>query len=196
MDFLCQGIGTPYWNDILAPDLPWHRASRRDDARNFPARGGGRELRHPYLPRIAYPRLPDRTLNFGYDVLLKTRSVKTKTLTSTGVNKFIDAVEDVVIQEVWLADQLSTLTSFFHGVKSFLNSVMPPGRYIGWLPRDLTHKAYFVELLDVQVGPPDDYLIEEIGRATPFMMREAMTISLKCIREQFAPAGIVIGEGL
>lgn len=195
MDIPGRGRATSYWNDILAPGLPWHRASRRDDPRNFPARGGGRELRHPYLPRLVYPRLPDKTFNFGYDVLLKLRSVATKTLGSTGIAKFKDELQDVVIKEVWLADQLSTLTSFFHGVKAFVNSTLPPERYIGWVPRDLTAKCYFVELLDVQVGAPDEYLIEEIGRKTPFMMRESMTISFKLIREIFSPSGVVIGEG-
>ena len=200
MDFLAGGMGTSYWNDVLAPEFPWHRAlvpkgMSGGDPRLFPIRGGGRELRHPFLPRIVYPRVPDKTFNFGYDLLRKTRSLVTKTIDSTTVTKFKDAIEDVVIREVWLADQLSTFTKFFHALQSFISSVIPPFRYVGWVPRDLTAKCYFVELLDVSVGGVDDYLIEEIGK-TPYMMRESLTLSFKPIREIFPPSGVVIGVGL
>jgi hypothetical protein len=195
MDDASRGLMPCWWNDILAPELPWWRP-RRKDRRLFPIRGGGREMHHPYMPRIVYPRLPDRTLNFGYDVVPRMRSVLTKTLASTAITKFKDKVEDVVIREIWLADQASTFTTFFHAVQSYMLGTLPPDRYVGWMPRDLSPKAYFVELLDVSLGSGEDLSIEEIGHRTPFVMREAMTISFKCIREIFAPAGVVVGEGL
>lgn len=194
MDIVCQGLGTSHWNDVLAPDAPWHRAVLRDP-RLFPIRGGGRELRHPFRPRIVYPRVPDRTLNFGYDRLRHIHTVRVKTLDSTAVAKFADAGEDVVVREVWMANELSTFTSFFHALHAYHRETLPPGRYIGWRPRDLSPKNYAVELLDVQLGPPDEYIVEEIGKR-PYVMREQLVLSFKLIREVFAPAGVLIGVGL
>lgn len=152
-------------------------------------------MRHPFLPRIVYPRVPDKTFNFGYDALKRMRSVVTKTLDSSAVTKFKDATEDIIIREVWIADQLSTFASFFHGLHSYLTSTIPVDRYIGWVPRDLTPKCFFVELLDVQVGGADEYMIEELGN-TPYMMREALTLTFKLIREIFPPSGVVVLGGL
>lgn len=200
MDLFGGGLMTSYWSDVIAPEMPWHRALipkgiDGGDPRLFPVRGGGRELRHPYLPRIVYPRLPDRTFNFGYDILRKTRTVLTKTIDSTTSATFRDEIEDVLIREVWLSQGgLSTRTSFFHAIQSYFAAVMPPGRYVGWIPRDLTAKCYFVQLIDIQVGSVDDFGIDEIGRV-PYMMREAMTLTFKCVREIFAPSGVVIGVG-
>jgi hypothetical protein len=190
-----QGLESSFWNMPYDWQGPWHRPTQRKDARYFPERGGGRRLRHPFLDPIVYPRLPDRTFNFGFDRLRKTRSVVIKTLDSSGVAKFVEQPEDVIIREVWLAQDLSTFTELFHGFHTYLREILPPGRFIGWQPKDLTEKSYFIEILDVQCGTPDDFVIEELGSSRPFLMREQLTFAFKLVREIQAPAGIITMVG-
>lgn len=194
MDLVTGGRASSYWDAIRAPAGPWDRATGKMP-RLFPKRGGGRRLRHPYLSHIVYPRLPDRTLNFGFDRLRHVRPVIVKTLDSSAVAKFPDAAEDVVIREVWFAQDASTETRFFHQLHTYLRTVLPIGRYVGWQPRDLSPKNFFVELLDVQLGPTDDYEVEELGKR-PHLSRSQLTLSFKLIRDVLAPAGVLVGVGL
>lgn len=195
MDQVTRGRASSYWGAIRNPSGPWDRALGKDP-RLFPKRGGGRRLRNPYLPPIVYPRLPDRTLNFGYDRLRHVRSVIVKTLDSSAVAKFHDVEEDVIIKEVWFAQELSTQTAFFHQLHAYLRTVLPMGRYVGWQPRDLSPKNYLVELLDVQLGGGDDFDAEEIGAKRPHMSRSQLVLSFKLVRDVLAPAGVLVGLGL
>lgn len=190
MDEANQGLMTSYWNGIFDPDAPWPRVTARDDHRLFPIRGGGRRMRHPYYDPIAYPTVPDQTTGFGYDRLRAANSVMMKTITSSAVAKFPDAAEDVVIKEIWLAKTASTITKLFHQFHRYLIDPLPPNRFIGWQPRDLTSKNYFIDLLDVSCGPSGEYLIEEIGDYRPWMMREALTVEFKLVKELGYPAGV------
>jgi len=192
MDAATQGYMPTYWNAPFDWPGPWHRvAAHKKDARLCPSFGGGRRMRHPFLDPIVYPRNPDRTLNYGYDRLRKVRSVIIKTLDSSAVAKYPEVAEDVVIREIWLAETLSTFTELFHQFHTYLREILPPGRFIGWQPKDLSPKNYFVELLDVQCGTPDDFQIEELGDDRPYYMREQLTVSFKLVREIQAPAGVV-----
>lgn len=192
MDDATTGLMPAFWNAHFNWQGPWHRVTQKKDARLCPEFGGGRRMRHPFLDPIVYPRTPDRTINFGYDRLRKIRSVVIKTLDSSAVAKFPERAEDVIIQEVWLADTLSTFTELFHGFHTYLREVLPVGRYIGWQPRDLSPKSYFIELLDVQLGTnPDNYTVEELGNERPWYMREQLSVSFKLVREISGPAGLI-----
>ncbi len=194
MDEGSQGLCSQYGNAIWDWMQPWWRPSRVVDKRLTPIKGGGRRLRHPFLPHIVYPRVPDRTLNFAYDRLTRGRTVNVDTLTAMGTAKFTDPRDAVIIQEVWLANQLSTLTKFFHALRRYWVEVLPPGRYVGWQPRDLTWKNYFVEILDVQLGQPDEFHVEELGER-PFIMREQLTLTFRTPKEYFHPAGSRVAVG-
>lgn len=196
MDEATRGEMATYWNAIWDPDQPWHKCSRRKDARLSPSFGGGRRMRHPYYDPIVYPRVPDRTENFGYDTMRRVRSVVTKTLSSSAVSKYTDAAEDVIIKEIWLAETLSTFTSLFHHFRRYLVDPLLPGRYVGWQPRDISPKSYFIELLDVQCGSAEEYQVEELGDERPFLMRQQLTVSFKLIREVNSPAGVITMTGL
>lgn len=196
MDESNQGLMATYWNAPWDPDAPWHKAGPRKDARHSPAFGGGRRMRHPFLDPIVYPSVPDRTINFGYHALTRVRSVVTKTLSSSAVSKYKDEAEDVIIREIWRAESLSTLTSIFHHFRRYLVETLPPGRYIGWQPRDLSPKSFFIELLNVECGPADEYQIEELGDERQYMMREQLTVSFKLMKEILSPAGVVVMTGL
>jgi hypothetical protein len=190
-----QGLDSTYWNQPFDGMAPWHRCVSKKDPRLFPIKGGGRRMRHPFLAHIVYPRVPDRTTNFLDDRLRHVQAAVTKTIASSAVTKFSDSPEDVVIREVWQARSLSTFTELFRQFYAYLHFQLPPGRYIGWQPRDLTHKNYFVTLLDVQVGEPDHYVVEELGDSRPYYMREQLTVTFKLVREVFAPAGVVVAVG-
>ncbi len=150
---------------------------------------------HPFLPDIVYPRLPDRSVNFGFDRLRQIRTIVTKTLDSSAVAKFPEVGSDVILREIWLASQLSTFTDLYHQFHTFHREILPLGRYIGWQPRDMTHKNYFIEMIGVQCGAPDEYVIEELGTDRPYYMREQLTVSFKLVRETQAPAGVMTMVG-
>ncbi len=154
-------------------------------------------MRHPFFDVLIYPELPKRTTGFGRYPLRKGRSVVIKTLDSSAVTHYVDEFEDVVIREVWTADQLATEADFFYALHTFMMRPLPPGRFIGWRPTDRSPKSYYIDLLDVQAGPtPDEYQIVEMGDTRPFMITQPLTVSFKLVREIEDPAGVEIGEGL
>lgn len=154
-------------------------------------------MRHPFLDCITYPQLPKKWSGFGRYPLRKLTSVVVKTLDSSAVTKFEDSPEDVIIREMWTADQLSAEADLFYAFHRYLMTPLPPGRFLGWRPRDLSPKSFFIELLDVQSGlGGDEYTVTEMGNNRPFLITEPLTISFKLIREIDDPAGVEIGEGL
>lgn len=195
MDKYSGGRAATYWNARFNPRGPWHRPVQRFDARYNPIDGGGRRMRHPFLPDIVYPRIPDQTWGFDQDVLLKVRGVTTKTLDSSAVTHFEEQPEDVVIREVWLPDGLSTTVDLFRQFQDYNQAKLPTGQFVGWRPLDRSPKNFAVEILDVEVGQPDSYLIEELGKERPHLMRQQLTISFKMVREQVGPAGVTVGSG-
>jgi hypothetical protein len=190
MDSATQGLMSTWWNDVFDPEAPWHRPVQRDK-RLFPARGGGRRMRHPYLEPIVYPELPHRTINFGYDVLRRVPVQLVRTADSTAVAKFPERVEDVVIREVWLAEELSTYTEFFHQLQEYKLATLPTGDYIGWEAPDLSPKRFAIDLLDVKLGGVDgELLVEELGSERPYYLREQLTVEFKLVREVQHPSGL------
>ena len=195
MDILSKGRASTYWNARFTVRGPWHRPTQRLDARYNPVLGGGRRMRHPFLPDIVYPSVPDQTWGFDWDLILKVRGVVTKTLDSSGVTHFVDAPEDVVIREIWLPDSLSTTVEVYRQFQEYRLAELPVGQYVGWRPLDRSPKNFAVELLDIELGQPDSTMVEEIGTARPFLMRRQLTVSFKFVREFVGPAGVTVGSG-
>jgi len=198
MDHVTRGRGSGDSRDILGPWSPYTRVGtkQRKDARLVPRKGGGRRMRHPFLAHIVYSQIPDRTLNFGYDRLRRSRAVVVKTAASSGVADFPDVPSDVIIKEIYQAQTLSVLTRIFHAFYRFRIEVLPQGRFIGWQPRDLTSKSYFIRLIDVSLGQGQDYPVEEIGRRRDVLLRETLTVSFKLVAEAQSPAGVITSEGI
>ncbi|MCE5282203.1 MAG: hypothetical protein LLG93_08910, partial [Deltaproteobacteria bacterium] len=109
-------------------------------------------MRHPYLDAIIYPQVPDRTYNHGRAPVPAVRSFLTRTLGGTVVTKFLDGISDVVVEEAWLADGASTYTDFYWSLHRYWTTPLPPGMWVAWQPRDLTHRSYWVEILEVVLG--------------------------------------------
>jgi hypothetical protein len=195
VDKYALGRSSTYWSARFDWRGPWHRATQRLDARYNPILGGGRRLRHPFLPDIVYPRIPDQTWGFDQDVLPKVRTVITKTLDSSAVSNFQDAPEDVVIREIWIADTLSTEVGLFRQLQEYRLSKLPTGQFIGWRPTDLSPKNFAIQFVDLELGQPDQYQVEELGKERPFLMRRQLTLSFKFVREQVGPAGVTVGSG-
>lgn len=209
MDIETQGLASNWLNAPADPLLPWRKPTVPEDPRlHNPSIetgpegdqihvGAGRRLRHPFLPDIVYPRLPDQTIGFGHHVLPRGRAVLIKTLSSSAVAHFLDVAEDVTIKEIWTPGRLSTEARFFYALYEYRMTPLPIGQFIGWQPRDRTWLKYAVELLSVEGGPtPDSYAIEERGDAKPWMIDAQVVLSFRVIREFQDPAGIVVGEGL
>jgi hypothetical protein len=195
MDEPTLGLMPSYWNAIFCPEAPWFRPNVKSDPRNFPNRTGGRRMRHPYLPPIVYPRPPDQTTNFGFDPLSRIPSATVKTLGGSAVAKFPEFFDDIRITETWFADGLSTTLDLFHHFYSYWKYQLPAGFYIGWQPRDLTPKNFFIDILDVRLGTPEEFNAEELGNYRPFMTRQALSIMFKLVREVKSPSGVVVSIG-
>lgn len=209
MDLETRGLADNWLNASADPLLPWRNPTFKEDPRlhnpleekgpenDLILVGAGRRLRHPFLPDIVYPRLPDQTLGFGYDVIPKGRAVMIKTISSSAVAHFLDRKEDVVIKEIWKPGQLSTEARFFYALQEFRMTPLPIGQFIGWQPRDATWRKYAVELLSVEAGPtPEEYSITPMGDAKPWLIDQQVVLSMRLIRDFQDPAGIIIGEGL
>ena len=110
--------------------------------------------------------------------------------------KYPEYFDDVKITEIWQAEQLSTITGLFHQFDRYWTYMLPPGRYVGWQPRDLTPKSYFVEILNVALGSAEDFNVEELGDRRPWMMREQLSVTFRLIRDVSYPAGVVASVGL
>ena len=195
MDFATQGMMPRFWNAHFDWQGPWHRAVSRKDKRYTPALNGGRRMKHPFLTDIVYPRTPDKTANFDQDPMRRVKSIVTKTLDSSAVSKFPEVKEDVIIREVWLAETLSTFTKLARQFYTYLITPLPPGRFIGWIPTDKSPKAFFIDIIDVEVGNPEAYFFEELGSTRSYYMREQLTISFKLVREFQSPVGQVVFIG-
>jgi len=150
---------------------------------------------HPDLDPILYPSVPDKTINFGHDILRRIPATTVKTESSNVIAKFPERVEDVSVSEIWLAETASTLTRLFHQFHAYWTYVLPLGRYIGWQPRDLTPKNYFIEIIDVRLGSADEFNVEEIGEKRPGLMREQLTVTFRVAHEVQAPAGVIAAIG-
>ena len=196
-----MGHGSPFGDAHFDPFAEWWRPTSKRDKRLSPASAsalstcGGRRMVHPFHPDIVYPRIPDRTSPFGYDVLRRVDHELVRTELGTALAKFPEQLDDVVIQETWLAQSLSTLSQLFHQFHRYWVDTLPVGEYLGWQPRDLSPKRFFIELVDVQCGESDRLVVEELGNARPFYMRQALTLTFKLVREVRSPAGVMIGVG-
>ncbi len=201
MDEATRGLAANYGEAIFDPLSPWWKPTSRRDKRLHPAverdpvMSAGRRMSHPYYEDLVYSRTPDRTINMSSDTLLRAETVITRTLDGSAVARYDNFLDDIIIREVWLAQTLSTLTDMFRHFQRFWMATLPPERYLGWQPRDLTHKRYAIEILRVDCGEADgEFLIEEIGKS-PGMMRQQLGVTFKTIREVNSPSGIVIGGG-
>jgi hypothetical protein len=176
---------------------PWPKTvgGKPHHYRLSPANGGGRRLRHPYYDPIVYPRLPDVTVNFLDDVVQRTRAVVTKTIDSAAVDHFQDPKDATIITETWglqkNSNELSTLTRFFRALLRYRTDTLPVGQYIGWCPRDISPKNFFVQLVDVRLGTTEDYQREEWGDQRDYFMQQTLSLSFKLVRPDQGPAGVV-----
>jgi hypothetical protein len=199
MDEATLGLGSNYGNAHFDPWAPWWRPSRRGDRRLSNPRsgiGGGRRMTHPYRKDILYARTPDFTTNFGWDVLPRADAVVTQMLEGAAVTDFAGYPDGTIIREIWPAQELSTVTGMFAQFYRFRRDILPDGDYIGWQPRDRTWKRYAIQLLDVICGDlEDEFIIEQLGSARPFLMRKGLTVKFKTVREVASPSSVLVGSG-
>ncbi len=194
---MINDLGNPCFVEQLDPLGDWQRLALKPhrDKRLFPEKGGGRRMRHPFLPSIVYPRLPDITEGFGYDVMKHPEVVVSKTEGASAVTVFPGYKDDVVVKEIWSAGELSTFTRLLHRFHQFLVYPLPTGYFLGWQPRDLSHKNFAVQLVNVECGEGANYIMEKIGDVDP-MMRRVLTVSFKLVREAAAPSGSITLVGV
>ena len=139
--------------------------------------GAQRILTHPDNPTFApitYYKNPTRTFNLDNTVLPSPTATAVKTLQGRQVIRFNGELEDVVVKEVWEADDAAMPTSLFRQLYEYL--VNPPvfdalaQTYITWQPRDRNTLTYNVQLvrLTVGIGSGDDIFdVDDFRLATP-----------------------------
>ncbi len=203
-DEVTMGEMSTHWNAILDWQAPWHRQVSERDARLNPIQpvdanafytGVSRRMRHPFLADIIYPRVPDDTFNFDQDPTIRTRSVVTKTLGASAVTKFQEGFSDVVVREVWAAEQLSTTIELARQFYKYHSEPLPVGQFIGWRPTDLSPKNFAIEILDVQIGRPDAMNFKELGPDRPYYSNKVLVVSFKMVREDESPTGALVVVG-
>ncbi len=208
MDEISLGMMPAFGNAIWDPWQPWPMVTHPGDYRlakpcdviedlETVSFGGGRRMRHPLLGELVYPKPPDITLNVGYDILGKAVTRTVMTQGSTATQTFLHEFEDIIIQEVWKADQLSVPAEFFFALHQFWTTVMAPGNFVGWHAPDLMPNPYHVKILSVSLGRPGNLKVEQLKLADPpWMLRETLTLQFKTVRDVVSPSGAMVMEGL
>ena len=121
--------------------------------------GALRTLTHPLgttFPIVTYNRNPTRTINFDQIPLFPPAAELVRTLGSTLGFVTQNAIDDVVVTEVWDGSSKASMeASFFR--KLYELSVNPPApntpeNFILWAPADRTTKVYKVLIVGLRVG--------------------------------------------
>lgn len=126
----------------------------------------------PLLAPITYATAgrcmnPTRTINLDNEALLNPSAQAIKTLGSTRVVRFDEALEDVVVQEVWSPTGGASMPTFLFRLlyEYWLNApayTIAGTDFIQWEPRDRTTKVYNVELVGLVVGGRDGYDVADL----------------------------------
>jgi hypothetical protein len=201
VDEVTRGLGSNYQEAVFDCLSPWWKPTTRRDKRLQPAiegnpvKSAGRRMTHPFLEDLVYSRIPDQTINMAADTLPRAETVVTRTLDGSAVARYDDFLDDIIVREIWLAQSASTITDMWRHLHRYWMAKLPPDRFIGWQPRDLTPKRYAIEILRVYCGPADgEFLIESIGRE-PGLMRQQLSVTFRTIREVASPSGILLAGG-
>jgi hypothetical protein len=119
-----------------------------------------RRMVHPTagIVPIVYWSNPDKTMNLDNDVLAHPITAAILALSGTKVQRFERETEDIIITEIWQADQgrFSMPTSFARELWNYLHgepeyAPLAP-QYIQWQPRDRNDYTFNVELLSLRIG--------------------------------------------
>ena len=99
---------------------------------------------------------PDRTLNFDKEPLFHPITTSVRTIGSTRDIRFEEQTEDVIVTEIWEANQIPMPTSFFRFLYEYLINSPPftTGQtdFVQWEPRDRTDRIWNVNMLSLSVG--------------------------------------------
>lgn len=123
--------------------------------------GASRILVHPdgaLVPPVVYSRNPDRTTNLDTQVLPSMIATSLLTLSSTRVVRFERGIEDTICVETWLAGSgVASMTAVQFRLlyevaanRPAFDPVAPV--FVRWEPRDVSDRAYHVEILGLFVG--------------------------------------------
>jgi hypothetical protein len=99
---------------------------------------------------------PDRTLNFDKVPLFHPITTSVLTIGSRRDIRFEEQEEDVIVTEIWEANQIPMPTSFFRLLYEYLINSPPftTGQtdFVVWEPRDKSTRTYNVNILSLSVG--------------------------------------------
>lgn len=146
-------LGAPVSSSVTVSLLPVGGAGEIDALRT---------LTHPdsdAFPPIVYGVNPDRTSNLLDEALPMPIASVRRTIGTTLLTRFEAGLGDVVCEERWDGAELSKAAMPGYQLRQLRNYWMfPPPlvpaaqEYIVWRPRDVSDKAYNVELYQIVVG--------------------------------------------
>lgn len=149
-----------------------------------------------------YPRNPDIMRGFMYHPLRRVDFLSTRTGSSNIATPTVQEWEDVIVQEIWLADanRTSVLSEMFRVLHEYYVRTPPVGRYVGWCPFSRSWGRYNVQIVSVDLGPPEyEYNdvkthLSSFVKGDPAQINQ-LTLSLKLVRRAVPPRGEITFEG-
>lgn len=159
-----------------------------------------RVLYHETLNKILrYRNIPRRTINFDFYPLYKKTNNNTVSLEGTITTISDRFIDDTVIQEIWLADDISMEAAFFYELFNFFQSDISVGDNLIWWPKDKTDKAFTIIPIDIQAGGSDETNINPFGEKYENdyrFLREEVKVLFKIVNEISIPEAILTLEGV
>jgi hypothetical protein len=145
---------------------------------------------------ISYAYLPNKTINFAYDILPRVDFAAAKTINSHIIQQWDAVAADVVVKEVWegnITQQWSQFLALYH----FWRNLPGPGDYLLWRPLDLTDKMYRVRIINMQMGGEEfnpTYIGKDARNSHERWAGETVTLSLQ-IMPAFPPSATIYAAG-
>lgn len=148
---------------------------------------------------IIYPHLPRRMENFDLWPISKPLVQSNISLSGVVNTRFEGYIEDALIREIWLADDISILSSFFYAIKRFVEHKNSQNNHLIWIPFDKVGQAFRIEPIDFVLGDSQQSRanpVHNIGCNDYRYMRDEFSFDFRILRLESLPNSILDFEGV
>lgn len=142
---------------------------------------------------IRYPYVPNRTVNFSYDILPAAKFAHQETLSSNITQQWQAVHNDVIVREIYNSG-ISHSWEFIHNLYRFWTTLMDVGEFGLWRPLDLTDKIYRMRVVKITIGGQEiDATYVGISRTEKWVTQE-LQVHLK-LMPTFPPNATIFASG-